>query len=249
MATALIPEVIQPGVLYSPSNHNQFSVMTSQLPNTDPGLRIRGDLGRFRAYQPAISGIHYPALATDEWTILYWYYFITGAGSGTSAILPAQMIACVQDAAPVGGAVGSSLASTSGFAWGISLSNAGQPGTVTIHRAMQTSRRELVLSQNLGTAGTWGQGLVFRSPGTNAGPEFVDFELNSKATSFIAQTPSTLGPLVSPFFSLGAMSLQSGWGSADFDIRIAKFALFNYYITDAELLDLQDSMANGPASP
>src|SRR5688572_9531975 len=122
MATVTLPELIQPGILYSP-NDAPFSVSAGALPNTDDALIIDGSIANARAYQPAISGVHYPALQTDPMTVMFWANFNHATArtlSGISTWFPTGHLMGVMDInMPVKSAGGG--AATAGFRWGIAV--------------------------------------------------------------------------------------------------------------------------------
>lgn len=253
MTTALIPEVIQPGVLYSPNSDNFFTLETTDvLPNTDEALNITAatNSDTFRAYQPAIAGIHYPAAITDPFSVLFWYRSNAGLGSPASGLRTNQIFMGVMDAtAPV---LGGNTSSTTGMRWLLSLgTNSSSMRQFTMHIAVgATSRAYLTGGEIVPTTTDW-SGVALRSPGSPGSPNGVDFSLNTIATTLSAGAAGTPGAVVNPYFSLGPFSRIAGWGSpyASTIMRIAKIALFNYAVTNAEILDLNDSMMNGPPSP
>lgn len=246
MTTALIPEVIQPGVLYAPSANNQFSVETAGLPNTDDALEIDGTAGVFRAYQPAIAGSHYVTNPASPFCILYWFKCGSAAsGSQSTTLTNSQLHMGVMDPAPAANGINAANnASTTGFSWALSQPNNVQPGPFTVHRAVGATSR----STTYGAArGTTYKGFAHRWPGTTA-PNTVDMQLNSLGTN-AAGTVGTPGALTSPYFGLGSFPLTGSFSSGQSLIHYAKIALFDYYVSDTELLDLYDSMINGPPSP
>lgn len=255
MATALIPEVIQPGALYSPSIYNQFSISSGTLPNTDDALFIAATAGRFQAYQPAISGIHYKAVDTDSISVLFWLYHNdpSTAVSSTGTLRSTEIIMIVHDATQLS-SNDTTTEPTVGFRWGISMASVNMRSLNFQYAVGASSRASATMGNNNVVAlnfvgGTW-HGAAFRYGAVGASPSIYDFALNSKTAGVGAGTAGTPGALSSPYFSLGPFAVSTGWDSYDAsDFNLTKIAIFNRLVTDAELLDLLDSMNNGPPSP
>lgn len=252
MATALIPEVIQPGVLYAPSVTNRFSApFATAMPNTDVGMQVLGAAGggAYRAYQPAISGIHYPAAGVDPFCLLFWQYSTGGNSSATTTLAPLATIVSVMDATASSSNTGL-VSSTVGFRWWLGGTNVPNfPRAYKWQVAVGASSRAGVAQNNFNIANSAWTSMAFRKD-ASAVPTIDDFALNSiSAGGASAGTPGTPGAVTSPYFALGPYSLTAGWGSDQQNRVLAKISLFDYFVTNAELLDLLDSMTNGPPSP
>lgn len=76
----------------------------------------------------------------------------------------------------------------------------------------------------------------------------LDMQLNALASD--TGTVGTPGAVAAPNFAIGPYAQTTLTRSYGFVMRIAKIAIFpTHYVTNAELLDLYDSMTSGPPSP
>jgi hypothetical protein len=250
VATALIPEVVQPGVLYVPNANNFFTVASGTMPNTDDALICDGTAGSFRAYQPAIADIHYPATPTQDFSILFWGWSpvgTTGASSNSSFSPNATMMCCTDPT--LTGAVQTAAASTTAFRWGMCPSSTASATTVwNFHVACAASERWSV-SGSTNTANSW-KGIAIRHDQAGAPTVMTmhDFALNLLSSD--TGTVGTPGAVTAPNFAIGPYSQLTLHRSYSYIIRLAKIAIFpTAYVTNTDLLDLLDSMTNGPPSP
>ena len=248
MATALIPEVIQPGDLYVPSSNNFFSIASGTMPNTDDALICDGTAGNFRAYQPAISDIHYPATSGQDFSILMWGWSPAGTAgtSSSSNFNPAGTMMCVTDATLIG-TTQATTASTVGFRWGMCPSTTGVQTTAWVIQVANASLERWAILMSTNNANNWKGIAVRHSSAVTNTLTAHDYALNSYGSDTAAG--GTPGVMTSPNFAIGPYSLLTLHRSYSYIMRIAKIAIFpTAYISDTDLLELQDSMLNGPPS-
>lgn len=256
MASALIPELVQPGNLFAPSVTNRFSI-SGTWTNTDPKMLVSNSSGRFRAYQPAISGVHYPANPTDPYSILY----LGGPGYEGSPYTydfrPGSTLMQVATASATTASTAMPTFDSSMLRWGIAVPRRNSGGTAFSPNyqgiySMVGATSVCYAHFNMGTSSPLSR--AFRYDGTGLAVQTLhDFALNTWAP--VASTHGSVtafSSISNPYFSLGAFPLSANWGSqlGLYDFPLGKIALFmGYYVDDAELLDLLDSMNNGPPSP
>jgi hypothetical protein len=252
MATALIPEVIQPGDLYVPSINNFFSISSGTMPNTDDALICDGASGNFRAYQPAISDIHYPATPTQDHSVAFWAWSAAaGAGGSGGAFYTANVIMSVMDPTlATGGTSQATTVSTTGFRWGLSSATTSASKDWYFNEAIGASGAGARVAPGLGIAGSTWKGLCYRHGAALGATSWqtVDFVLNNLNT--VTATAGTPGTVTAPNFSIGPYSQLTGWDAWNAVLRLAKIAIYpTHYLTDTEILALYDSMMSGPPSP
>lgn len=256
MAAATIPELIQPGSLYVPSPNNTFTVASGVLPNGDDALEVPNTTTDYRAYQPAIDGIHYHSDASDPITIAFWTQALSGTtgGSATNTFQPTTTIMGVMDVNTATSAA-TSTGATDGFAWGLSFQGVGG--------ANDNNSRRYTYSRSVATTGSAGRRRTSQTtvdavttwafvglndiPGT--GFEWYRDGTAATGASESPGTPGTPATLVDPYFALGAYSTVSGWGVSNVDRYFAKFSIWDRPLTAQEWSDLYDSMMSGPPSP
>jgi hypothetical protein len=253
MPTALIPEIIQPGVLYSPSANNFFALNAAALPNTDVGLNMQGaGIQRFKAYQPAILGVHY-GWGANAAAITFWQRpshsgGAAGAYSSTSTIF---------------GVMNQNYANTSSYS---NVTNAGQDANMAWVLAGNTAtgydRIHVLTEWRRGAAGVPG----YLNRGSYLTQNVWAFLVYNRAATTglwscytngvltnTGPTPVAMGSTpwnADLFFSLGAFSFVSGGpNNPPVDIGLAKLSIHPAELTGLEILDLLDSMNNGPPSP
>ena len=249
MATALIPEVIQPGVLYAPSAFNFFSIASAVMPNTDDGLDCDGATGNFRAYQPAIADIHYPVTPSQDHSLCFWSWQPSvGGGSSSTNTRPGDTIMAITDAT-LASTAQTSATSTAGFRLWIGPSTAPGTSAWVFHIAATATGRAAAIFLT-GNSLAWKSTAIRHSASLFGSSNWVvhDFQLNLQATATIS--PVTPAAVTSPNFSIGPYSQIAGWDAYNAQVRLAKIAIFpTYCLTNADLLDLYDSMTSGPPSP
>lgn len=250
MATVLIPEVIEPGVLYAPDANNFFSINSAALPNGDNELACDGASGNFRAFQPAIAGVHYPADPNDPFTVAFVLNLGTPEGLGSASRLLSNREVIMGVWGPTASASNQNdSTSTDQFAWAITHQESGTSryNNLVYHRAVGASSRAYVGMQ-FGSSGR--RLVVVRDPGGGVAPTMHFDGLSTGGTTSGGGTVGTPGTLTDPCFCIGPYPLTTGWrSSTDGNLALSKVALFNRLLTDQEVLDLYDSLINGPPSP
>lgn len=249
MATATIPELIQPGTLYTPDD-SAVSVASGYCPNGDDALLIDGSIANFRAYQPAIAGVHYLASPSDDYAIVLWLHQ-NGTGTGTgNSIATTQTLAGVMDinVAAIGGSRTTS-SSTTGVAMLFGIGAVAPAGTpINLHLSVgAASSRYVRISNSGGNPPNAFNQYVFNCGASTRGAYFNG--VNTSVTAEGAGTPGTPGALTDPYFAIGPYSTVSDWAFPTRAIRIAKFSIFNRVLTPTEMSDLYTSMTLGPPSP
>jgi hypothetical protein len=257
MPTALIPEVIQPGVLYAPSANNFFSIVAANCPNTDDSLLMSGaGPQRYKAYQPAINGIHYGwGSGTGEAAITFWMK--AGSTGGTqSGFNSANTLMGVhnQNYANTGSWSNANLTGLdANIAWGIAANT-----SVIGDRLMALAewRRTTTSTDDPGNVNTTGATStspipwvfhVWNRTTTGVWSYWRDAVLNATGGTPVAWGSTPWGADL--FFSLGAFSFAAGPNNPPYNTTIAKISIHNAQITNLEQIDLLDSMLNGPPSP
>lgn len=260
MATATIPELIQPGVLFTPDD-TPFSVSPGALPNTDDALAIDGLAAAVRAYQPAISGIHYPAGPSDPISIICWIRgaYASASATGTiTALYGADLLFGVMDINYTYGATIATNANTTGFAWAVShgIFSSTPLSHFTYHRSKGSNSRAYAYGYRLEfRSGEPGPAMLsIRDAGGATTPTMHYNGLNTMSGSGGgAGSAGTPGALVAPNFAIGPFSTLAGWSfparTGANPVILAKFSIFNRVLTDTELSDLYTSMTVGPPSP
>lgn len=257
MAAATIPELIQPGSLYVPSPNNTFTVASGVLPNGDDALEVPNTTTDYRAYQPAIDGVHYHSNASDPITIAFWTQALSGTTGGTASntFQPGATIMGVMDVnADTSTATGSGT--TDGLAWGLSfqgnaLATNNNSRRFSYVRCVadtgSAGRRRTHQSTPVDAVGVWSFVGLNDIPGT--GFEWYRNGTGAAGAGESAGTPGTPPTLVDPYFALGAYSTASGWGVSDVDRYFGKITIWDRPLTAQEWSDLYDSMMSGPPSP
>lgn len=252
MTTALIPEVIQPGVLYAPSANNLFTIDVGDLPNTDDALIMGGSGGRYKAYQPAILGIHY-GWGSGPAAITFWLK--PGSVSGTqSGFTSATTLFGVhnQNYANVGSYNSVSITGQdANFAWGVVANTSNVYDRLVAlsewRRTNTASAPGFINQASASTIGAW-TFMVFNRPASTGRWALY----RDAALSATGATPTAMGVVnwnANLFFSLGAFTFASGPNNPPVDTTIAKLSIHPAEITALEQIDLLDSMLNGPPSP
>lgn len=236
MATASLAELIVPGSLLIPDDTG-MTIAAAALPNGDGALQTTTT--GWRAYQPATSGVHYPAAASDPFTVSFWMKPDPGrsAISPSSPLTPSQMILGVMDLNPAV-ATGATTDSTVGFRWGISF-QASNRRTVQYHRAVGAASRNYAAgySPNGAAMEMW----TFRDPGNGTPELFINATKMTTTAAAGAGTQGTPGALSDPYFSIGSYPVGGGWASPGGTNQFARVALFNRALSDTEINDLYNA--------
>lgn len=246
MATATIPELIQPGVLYTPDD-TAVSINSGYLPNTDDALTITSNVVDFRAYQPAVDGIHYHSDPAAPSTLLFWYANTQSDVTGTDALNRGSIIMGVMDVNfTVASAITTGMA-TAGYAWAMGLKSSAN-GSLIMFRAVGAASSRFKSGTGLAT-NVLSQRAFLDDGGTSFNLKYNGVNVDGGSSGL--GTPGTPGALTDPYFGIGPYATTTGmrFPSAASPHQIAKIALFNRVLTDAELSDLYTSMTLGPPSP
>lgn len=253
MTTLLIPELIEPGNLYVPANYNNFNVASGVLPNGDDALEMLGASGGdCRSYQPAIADIHYRPVqdangTQDPWSLAMWLD-LNGynAGGGSNNPLPQSWLCGVTT---VNDTNSSQWTTNQSYnpAWICSGTSATQ--TIALGVPVNTSGNTRRFVQRTMDINATGQNFLVWS--TSDG---ISWSSWLDGISFGTTTAKGAGTGVRTYtdpmnFGIGCPSQVAGPRSLAHDIVIAKVAIFMHELDVQDVLDLQDSMLNGPPSP
>lgn len=239
MATASLTETIVPGSLFIPDD-TPLSITAAALPDGSAALNSGG--AGWKAYQPAVSGVHYPVNPTDPFTITFWFRpdpvrSATGPGSTFNSNEIIMGVMDLNPAAPGSTAQGTSWA-TGGFSWGVTFSATNRRNMV-YHRAVGATSRTYASWYSL-VPGTM-EMYTIRDNG-NATPEvFVNQSKLSATFAGSLGVAGTPGALTDPHFALGSYSGGASYGTMTSSQQIARVSLFHRALSDAEIRDLYNA--------
>ncbi len=237
MPTATSPELIVPGSIYTPDS-SPFSSAPAAFPNGDAGIVMNGSVASARMYQAAVSGVHYPASPVDPFTVIFWAFLnhaTEGVVSGINTWFPTGMLFGVTD---LTAATNSPTGTTTGFRWGICVDPASR--RVIYRRAIGAAASSGVGCWNLPNTMCM---ISIQDPGNNGAPLFkINAVSQVDSLNFNSGSVGTPGALTDPHFALGPYVTTSGWTAPQRAITLGKVQLVHELLSDAEILDIYNSM-------
>jgi hypothetical protein len=233
MASYTIPEQVIGVPLFVPDGYDQFSVVTGGMPNGDDCLRVRGDLGTYKAFQKAGSEDIFdnPANTSLVGAMSFWIKSPAGPTAGTSNNNNGNfvIITCESQASPVANT------NVGEYAWQVFAFSTAQVGG---RRSSSTGTNQF--TANLGTTPTRNDAwhLIVMNWGISA-PKlemYSDLDLTTGQTG--ARVTGAITATTPLYLCIGGYGLGMGLGATGGqwaqDFQLGKLAFHDHALNDTE---------------
>lgn len=226
MASFTIPEDIVGIPLFVPDAYNQFSVVAGGMPNGDDCLRVRGDLGDYKAFIPAPD-------ITPNWfrsrqaggSMTFWFKSSDAtSGSDQQDVIMGSMRYDCNTTNPFN-------SNQTNFAWMI-----GASGTTGMRVAASSGTQAIAWTDC--RDGNWH--LICMQQTSNVYRIYVDDNVGNSGASTVDTTPAP--DQTAQFFCIGSYSDGSNMGSWDGDFQIGKIGVHDHLLTQTERSMLYNTM-------